>query len=50
MQIWVAWFDELKGIREGLTEKGETVFFKAEQIQKDGFLTTKRGEIIIICK
>lgn len=51
IELLVTWFDGLKGIGEGIDEKGQEVFFKADQIYKPGeFLNTKRGEIVVITK
>ncbi len=44
-EVTVEWFDELKGIGEGLTNAGKKVFLNSNNIQADNrFLTLKSGE------
>ena len=45
--IKVAWFDNISGLGEGVTSKGEEVFLKWQNIDhEDKFLALKKDELI----
>ena len=44
-KVNIQWFDELKGIGEGVSSKGDIVFLNVDNMAPDNkFLTLKKGE------